>query len=109
MPRNQNLWELTPGPSVTQWLEDLFHELSQHNEPPIPSPSQSSELQVPSHEDASTCEPEPEVAPMKSTEECFARAATPRSVIIIDDKPIGSPPPSTPTPIPSPEIPSFPR
>ncbi|MBW0582328.1 hypothetical protein O181_122043 [Austropuccinia psidii MF-1] len=75
----------------------------------VPFPSQSSEFQVPSHEDASTCEPEPEVAPMQSTEERFARPATPCSVIIIDDTPIGSPPPSTPTPIPSPEIPSFPQ
>ncbi|MBW0565373.1 hypothetical protein O181_105088 [Austropuccinia psidii MF-1] len=76
----------TPGPSGTLWSEDLFcgkqqaiplliltfHsskltlppfvEPSQYNEPPIPGPSQSPKSQVPSHEDALTCEPEPEVA-----------------------------------------------
>ncbi|MBW0511851.1 hypothetical protein O181_051566 [Austropuccinia psidii MF-1] len=53
----------------TQWLEDLFCEPSHHNEPPIPGPCQSSQSQVPSHEKASTCEPEPEVTPAQSTEE----------------------------------------
>ncbi|MBW0465579.1 hypothetical protein O181_005294 [Austropuccinia psidii MF-1] len=36
---------------------------SQRDEPPIPGLSQSSESQLPSHEDISTCEPEPGVAP----------------------------------------------
>ncbi|MBW0478619.1 hypothetical protein O181_018334 [Austropuccinia psidii MF-1] len=62
-------------------------------------PSQSSESQVPSHEDALTREPEPEVAPTQSTEEHLACPATPCSVIIIDNTPVGSP-------IPSPEIPT---
>ncbi|MBW0505971.1 hypothetical protein O181_045686 [Austropuccinia psidii MF-1] len=40
----------TPGLSGSQWSEDLFHEPSQHNEPPIPGPSQASDSQLPSHE-----------------------------------------------------------
>ncbi|MBW0486497.1 hypothetical protein O181_026212 [Austropuccinia psidii MF-1] len=43
---------------------------SQHNEPPI----QSSESRVPSHEDTSACEHEPEVAPMQSTEEPYVKS-----------------------------------
>ncbi|MBW0534483.1 hypothetical protein O181_074198 [Austropuccinia psidii MF-1] len=82
----------TPGPSGTQWPESFLRKPSQHNEPPI----QSSESQVASHEDISACEPEPEVAPTQSTEEPFARPATPPSVIIIDDTPVGSPPPLLP-------------
>ncbi|MBW0560115.1 hypothetical protein O181_099830 [Austropuccinia psidii MF-1] len=62
-------------------------------------PSQSSESQVPSHEDALTCEPEPEVAPTQSTEENFACPATPCSIIIFDNTSVSSP-------IPSPEIPT---
>ncbi|MBW0500896.1 hypothetical protein O181_040611 [Austropuccinia psidii MF-1] len=54
-------------PSGIRWSEDLFHECSQHNEPPIPGPSQPSQP----HEDASTHEPEPEGAPMQSMEEPF--------------------------------------
>ncbi|MBW0548629.1 hypothetical protein O181_088344 [Austropuccinia psidii MF-1] len=64
---------------------------SQYNDPPIPGPSQSSESQVPSHEDALT-----------------SFLATPGSIIIIENMPVGSPPilrPFTPTPVPSPEIP----
>ncbi|MBW0550517.1 hypothetical protein O181_090232 [Austropuccinia psidii MF-1] len=59
--------------------EDLFWEPSQHNEPPIPGLSPSSKPP----EDVLTSPP-----------------ATPRSIIIIDDTPVGSPtpPPSTPTP-----------
>ncbi|MBW0484743.1 hypothetical protein O181_024458 [Austropuccinia psidii MF-1] len=65
----------------------------QHNEQPIPGLSQPSEP----HEYTLTCEPEPEVALMQSTEEPFACPATPTSVIIIDDMPIGSPlPPISP-------------
>ncbi|MBW0481312.1 hypothetical protein O181_021027 [Austropuccinia psidii MF-1] len=82
-------WQLTPGPSGTPWSEDLFRskketgpllisafysgepnlppfvEPSQYDGPSISGPSQSSE----SHEDASTHEPEPGVAPMKSMED----------------------------------------
>ncbi|MBW0506743.1 hypothetical protein O181_046458 [Austropuccinia psidii MF-1] len=53
-----------------------FVEPSQTNEPPIPGPSPSSEP----HEDILTSRPTP-----------------PHSIIIIDDMPVGSPPPSTPT------------
>ncbi|MBW0525212.1 hypothetical protein O181_064927 [Austropuccinia psidii MF-1] len=78
---------------------------SQTKEPPIPGPSPLS--QPP--EDNTTCEPEPEVAPTQSMEEPFARPATPRSIIIIDDTPVGSPPPpppsSYPTCPPSPSVP----
>ncbi|MBW0505416.1 hypothetical protein O181_045131 [Austropuccinia psidii MF-1] len=56
------------------------------NEPPIPGPSPSSEPP----EDVATHEPEPDVAPTQSMEEPFARPATPRSIIIIDDTPFGS-------------------
>ncbi|MBW0554325.1 hypothetical protein O181_094040 [Austropuccinia psidii MF-1] len=82
------------------------NEPSQHNEPPIPGPSPSSEPP----EDVLTCEPEPEVAPTQSTEDPFVCPATPCSVIIIDDMPIGSPtsppspcvtPPFSPTLVPS--------
>ncbi|MBW0485863.1 hypothetical protein O181_025578 [Austropuccinia psidii MF-1] len=91
MPCKQTPWQPTPGPSGTQWSEDLFHgkkppfpflilpfasseltlppivEPSQHHEPPIPGLSQPSE----SHEDALAHEPEPEVAPMQFMEEPF--------------------------------------
>ncbi|MBW0478963.1 hypothetical protein O181_018678 [Austropuccinia psidii MF-1] len=67
MPCEQTLGQPTPGSSGSQWLEDLFCEPSQNNEPPIPGPSQASEP----HEDPSTCEPEPEVASTQSTEEPF--------------------------------------
>ncbi|MBW0534095.1 hypothetical protein O181_073810 [Austropuccinia psidii MF-1] len=87
MPREQTPRQPTPGPSGSQWLEDLSRKPSQHDEPPIPGLSPSSEPP----EDVLTCEPEPEVAPMQSTEDPFACPATPRSVIIIDDTPIGSP------------------
>ncbi|MBW0468642.1 hypothetical protein O181_008357 [Austropuccinia psidii MF-1] len=82
-------------------------------EPPIPGPSQFSKSQVPSHEDALTFEPEPEVTPTQSTEDsfgklllsffsCFQHSLTPpltisssshypRSILIIDNMPIGSP------------------
>ncbi|MBW0487299.1 hypothetical protein O181_027014 [Austropuccinia psidii MF-1] len=95
MPQKQPPRPPTPGLSGTQWLEDLFCEPSQHNEPPIPGPSQPSKP----HEDALTCRPEPEVAVMQSMEEPFACPATPASIIIINDTPFGSPtpPPSPPT------------
>ncbi|MBW0488492.1 hypothetical protein O181_028207 [Austropuccinia psidii MF-1] len=83
MPHEKTPRQPTPGPSGTQWSEDLFCnkkptfpfliltfasseltfppfvEPSQHNEPPIQGPSQASEP----HEDPLTCEAEPEVAP----------------------------------------------
>ncbi|MBW0487616.1 hypothetical protein O181_027331 [Austropuccinia psidii MF-1] len=65
MPCEQSLWQPTPSPSGTQWLEELFHEPSQHNEPLIPGLSQSSEL----HEVTLTHELEPEVALTQSTED----------------------------------------
>ncbi|MBW0560946.1 hypothetical protein O181_100661 [Austropuccinia psidii MF-1] len=110
----------TPGPSGTQWFEDLFcHkqakipllistfysseltlppfvEPSQPNEPPIPGLSQPSEP----HDDALTCEPEPEVSShytyLHNHHQQYARQIPP---------PLSPSPPSTPTPIPSPEIP----
>ncbi|MBW0470429.1 hypothetical protein O181_010144 [Austropuccinia psidii MF-1] len=88
-PCKQTPLQPTPGPRGTQWLKDLFRQPSQPNEPPIPGPSQPSEP----HEDTSTHEPEPEVALMQSTEEPFAGPATPVSIIIIDNMPIGSHPP----------------
>ncbi|MBW0469907.1 hypothetical protein O181_009622 [Austropuccinia psidii MF-1] len=115
MPCEQDLQKHTPGPSGTQWLEDLFRsnnqaitfliltfelsevtlipflETSRHNEPPIPGPYQASYSQFPSHESNSTCEPEPEVAPTQSMEETFACSPTPPSFINIDNKPIGAP------------------
>ncbi|MBW0548614.1 hypothetical protein O181_088329 [Austropuccinia psidii MF-1] len=140
MPCKQTPWKPTPGSSGTQWLEDLFcikqqaipfliltfdsSELtlcpfvkpSQHNEPPIPGPSQCSQPQVPSHEDSLTREPEPEETPMQSTEEPFARPATPPSIIIINNIPIGSPPSLEIPPIAakkptasSPPAPSYPQ
>ncbi|MBW0559547.1 hypothetical protein O181_099262 [Austropuccinia psidii MF-1] len=109
LPRKQTARQPTPGPSGTQWSEELFHEPTQTKEPPIPGLSPS--CQPP--EDNTACEPEPEVAPTQSMEEPFARPATPCSIIIIEDTPVGSPPshPFPPTPLQSwfppsaPEIP----
>ncbi|MBW0560844.1 hypothetical protein O181_100559, partial [Austropuccinia psidii MF-1] len=67
LPREQTPRQPTPGPSGTQWSEELFHEPSRTKEPPIPGPSPSS--QPP--EDDTSREPEPEVAPTQSTEEPF--------------------------------------
>ncbi|MBW0558832.1 hypothetical protein O181_098547, partial [Austropuccinia psidii MF-1] len=67
LPCEQTPRQPTPGPSGTQWSEELFCEPSWTDEPPILSPSPSS--QPP--EDIPTREPEPEVAPMQSTEEPF--------------------------------------
>ncbi|MBW0462569.1 hypothetical protein O181_002284 [Austropuccinia psidii MF-1] len=79
LPCKQTLWNLLPGPSGKQWLEDLFCceqpkiplliltlnsieltlspfvEPSQPNGSPAPGPSQPSEPQ----EDTLTCDPEP--------------------------------------------------
>ncbi|MBW0572762.1 hypothetical protein O181_112477, partial [Austropuccinia psidii MF-1] len=63
----QTLWQRTPGPSGTQWSDELFRKPSQTKEPPIPGPSPLS--QPP--EDNTTREPEPEVAPTQSTEEPY--------------------------------------
>ncbi|MBW0494776.1 hypothetical protein O181_034491 [Austropuccinia psidii MF-1] len=98
-----------------------FVEPSQTNESPIPGQSPSSEP----HEDVPTHDPEPGVAPRKSMEEPFAHPTPPHSVIIIDDKPIGSPLPflhpllprrslpfplrTQPPPLPSTKLPSFPQ
>ncbi|MBW0534239.1 hypothetical protein O181_073954 [Austropuccinia psidii MF-1] len=140
----QTLWQPTPGPSGTQWSEDLFRgkqpkfhlistfdsseltlppfvEPSQTNEPPIPGWSPSSEP----HEDVLTHDPEPEVALRKSMEEPFAHPTPPHSVIIINNKPIGSTLPflhpllprrflpfplrTQPPPPPSAKLPSFPQ
>ncbi|MBW0542026.1 hypothetical protein O181_081741 [Austropuccinia psidii MF-1] len=105
MPHKQTPQQPTPGPSGPQWSEDLFYckqptfpfliltfssselTLPPFVEPPIPGPSQASEP----HEDPLTCEPEPEVVPTQSTEEPFVYPATPASVTIIDDMPIGCP------------------
>ncbi|MBW0562492.1 hypothetical protein O181_102207 [Austropuccinia psidii MF-1] len=94
MPCEQTLRQPTPGPSGTQWLEDLsrgkkstfpfliltfsssqltlppFVEPSQHNEPPIPGLSPSSKPP----EDVQTCEPEPEVALTQSMKEPFGKS-----------------------------------
>ncbi|MBW0587426.1 hypothetical protein O181_127141 [Austropuccinia psidii MF-1] len=110
--REQTPQKPTPGTSGTQWSEDLFsgkqpklHLIStlesseltvppfveppQTDEPPIPGLSPSSEA----HEDVLTHEPEPEVAPTQSMEEPFACPTAPHSIIIIDNAPVGSPPP----------------
>ncbi|MBW0544258.1 hypothetical protein O181_083973 [Austropuccinia psidii MF-1] len=67
MPHKKTPQQPTPGPSGTQWLEDLFCKPSQHNEPAIPGRSQPSKP----HEDALTCGPEPEVALKQSMEGPF--------------------------------------
>ncbi|MBW0494300.1 hypothetical protein O181_034015 [Austropuccinia psidii MF-1] len=59
MPHKKTLWKLTP-----------VLKPSQHNEPPIPGPSQSSE----SHEKTLACEPEHEVALMQSMEDPFGKS-----------------------------------
>ncbi|MBW0515712.1 hypothetical protein O181_055427 [Austropuccinia psidii MF-1] len=92
LPHEQTLRQPTPGPSGTQWSEDLFHgkqpefnlistfsaseltvphflEPAQMDEPPITGPSPSSKP----HEDIPTCEPEPEVAPTQSMKEPFGK------------------------------------
>ncbi|MBW0460903.1 hypothetical protein O181_000618 [Austropuccinia psidii MF-1] len=84
IPHKQTLRQPTPDLSGTQWSEGVFREPSQHDEPPIPGPSQPSKP----HEDASAHGPEPEVAPTQSMEEHFD---TPSTVIIIDDTPFGAP------------------
>ncbi|MBW0531573.1 hypothetical protein O181_071288 [Austropuccinia psidii MF-1] len=60
----------TPCPSGTQWLEDLSHEPSQHDEPPIPGPSPSSKPP----EDVPTCEPKRDGAPTQSTKEALGKS-----------------------------------
>ncbi|MBW0569006.1 hypothetical protein O181_108721 [Austropuccinia psidii MF-1] len=87
MPWEQSLLQATPGLSGSQWLEELFPKPSQHDEPPIPGPSQPSEP----HEYPLTGEPELELDPMQSMEEPFDCPAKTTSVIIIDNMPVGSP------------------
>ncbi|MBW0519592.1 hypothetical protein O181_059307 [Austropuccinia psidii MF-1] len=89
LPCKQTPRQPTPGQSDTQWSGDLFREPFQTNEPPIPGPSPSSKP----HEDVPTREPEPEVALTQSMEEPFACPTPPHSVIIINNNPLGSPPP----------------
>ncbi|MBW0547440.1 hypothetical protein O181_087155 [Austropuccinia psidii MF-1] len=105
LPHQQTPQQPTPGPSGTQWSEELFCEPSRTTEPPISGPSPSS--QPP--EDNMTCEPEPEVAPAQTMEEHFAPPATPCSIIIIGDTPVGYPPPPPSHPVsPPPLQPWFP-
>ncbi|MBW0520194.1 hypothetical protein O181_059909 [Austropuccinia psidii MF-1] len=97
-----SMYALQAKPAAThsrpKWHPMVGGQPSQHNEPPIPGPSPSSKPP----EDILTCKPEPEVAPKQSTEEPFARPVTPRSIIIIDDMPVGSP-------LPGAKLPSFPQ
>ncbi|MBW0483524.1 hypothetical protein O181_023239 [Austropuccinia psidii MF-1] len=102
MPREQTPQQPSPGPSGTQWSEDLFRE------PPIPGLGPSS--QPPEH--VATHEPEPEVAPTQSMEEPFGKSQPhffnssqlfltpplPISSILPPISPALTPPPSTPTP-----------
>ncbi|MBW0523953.1 hypothetical protein O181_063668 [Austropuccinia psidii MF-1] len=117
MPCKQTPWQPTPGPSGTRWSEDLSHEPSQHNVPPIPGPSPSSKP--------------PGDVPTSLLPSSPACPATPHSVIIIDNTPVGAPcpfsfplcdpslhsypgslpvPPRTPPPPPpGAKLPSFPQ
>ncbi|MBW0586271.1 hypothetical protein O181_125986, partial [Austropuccinia psidii MF-1] len=61
LPCEQTTRQATPGPSGTQWSEELFREPS--------IPGLSSSYQPP--EDNTTHEPEPEAAPRQSTKEHF--------------------------------------
>ncbi|MBW0526779.1 hypothetical protein O181_066494 [Austropuccinia psidii MF-1] len=70
LPCKQTPRQPTPGPSGTQWSEELFGKPSPTKEPPIPGLSPSS--QPP--EDNTTCEPEPEVAPTQSMEEPLGKS-----------------------------------
>ncbi|MBW0533691.1 hypothetical protein O181_073406 [Austropuccinia psidii MF-1] len=81
IPREQTPRQPTPGPSGTQWSEDLSHGKqptlpspfvgpSQHNKPPIPGPIPFSEPP----RDIPTREPEPEVAPTQSMEDPFGKS-----------------------------------
>ncbi|MBW0476640.1 hypothetical protein O181_016355 [Austropuccinia psidii MF-1] len=76
IPCKQTLQQPTPGASGTQWLEDLFREPSQHNEPPTPGTSKAPDSQLPSNENNLTSCPD-----------------TPCSFIIINNMPFGTPPP----------------
>ncbi|MBW0573758.1 hypothetical protein O181_113473 [Austropuccinia psidii MF-1] len=112
LPCKQTPRQPTPGPSGTQWSEELFR-----GKQPKTLPNQRATYSWPKSipqppEDNMTREAEPEVAPTQSTEEPFACPATPRSIIIIDNTPVGSPPPpptsSYPTCPPSPSVPPSP-
>ncbi|MBW0591542.1 hypothetical protein O181_131257, partial [Austropuccinia psidii MF-1] len=67
LPGEQTPWQPTPSQSGTQWSEELFGKCSQTKDPLIPGLSPSSQP----HEDDTTPEPEPEVAPTQFTEEPF--------------------------------------
>ncbi|MBW0519818.1 hypothetical protein O181_059533 [Austropuccinia psidii MF-1] len=117
LPRKQTPQQPTPGPSCTQWSEDLFRDKkpkfhlistfdsSELTVPPFGEPSKTNEPLSPSsepHEDVLTCEPEPKVAPTQSMEEPFGKSqlflqpspacpTPPHSIIIIDNMPVESP------------------
>ncbi|MBW0499164.1 hypothetical protein O181_038879 [Austropuccinia psidii MF-1] len=91
IPCKKTLQQPTPGPSCSQWREDIFSKPSQQDEPPIPGASQASDSQLPSYENDLTCESEPEVVPTQSSEEPFASPATPCSFIIVNDMPVRTP------------------
>ncbi|MBW0477208.1 hypothetical protein O181_016923 [Austropuccinia psidii MF-1] len=100
MPEEKSLWQPTPGPSGTQWSEDLFHskqqafpfpilalevnelnlppfvEPSQHNEPPVCTPTQPilGLSEVPQTGNNSTHDPEPEVALTQSMDYPFDKS-----------------------------------
>ncbi|MBW0559625.1 hypothetical protein O181_099340 [Austropuccinia psidii MF-1] len=104
LPCKKTRQQPTPGPTGTQWLEDLFF----HKQPEIPlqiSIFDSNELTLPPFVEPSQPN-EPPVPGLSQPSKPHADAlnsfpATPASVIIIDNTPAGShlpvPPPSTPT------------
>ncbi|MBW0530963.1 hypothetical protein O181_070678 [Austropuccinia psidii MF-1] len=99
----RSIYALQASPAATHyWPKDLSRKPSQHDEPPIHGPSPSSKPP----EDVATREAEQELAPTQSMEEPFACSATPRFVIIIDDTPVGCPPPISPSPTPPPSTPT---
>ncbi|MBW0571672.1 hypothetical protein O181_111387 [Austropuccinia psidii MF-1] len=92
LPCEQTPWQPTPGPSGTQWSEDLFSgkqpkfhlistfDSSEQTLPPFAEPFQTNESRIPGtsqssepHEDVLTREPEPEVAWTQSMEEPFGK------------------------------------
>ncbi|MBW0493216.1 hypothetical protein O181_032931 [Austropuccinia psidii MF-1] len=89
LPCEETLRQPTPGPSGTQWLEDLFHD-----EPPTPGLSPSSKP----HEDIPTCEPEPELDPLHPTPSSPSR-------ICPSDRSLHSYPGSLPVPLRAPPPP----
>ncbi|MBW0502975.1 hypothetical protein O181_042690 [Austropuccinia psidii MF-1] len=115
LPCKQPPQQPTPGPSGTQWSEDLFRSKQQKFHlistfgsseltlPPFVEPSQSNEPCIPGqspyskpHEDILTCEPETEVPPMQSMEEPFGK-----SQLYFFSSPFLQPSPACPAPPPS--------